>query len=215
MSDLQRVDTPKFRALYETAIDGQENDTGRRSYSVDAHFPHPNRIADPAYKKEVADFIKWASGAIKSMMDSDAKVAKVPNDQLLNPLRRGSDPTFAKYDGVEPEDFVIRLKSNDPITCVGPIKGADGKFPRLEKSDIYAGVFARSKVHLYAYNNKSKGVAFGCSSLQKLHDGDPLTSRGNPEADFEEVSPSALDDIDADTATSVDADDSLADLGIE
>lgn len=50
--------------------------------------------------------------------------------------------------------------------------------------EVYPGCVCRATVTIYAYDNKSKGVALGLMNIQKVADGDRLDSRTDAEDDF-------------------------------
>ena len=55
----------------------------------------------------------------------------------------------------------------------------------IDKSEFYAGCWARASVNAYAYDQKGNcGVAFGLNNLQKVADGESFSGRTRPEDDF-------------------------------
>lgn len=52
--------------------------------------------------------------------------------------------------------------------------------------EIYAGLYGRATVGVYAYDGISKGVSIGLNNFQKVKDGDRLDGRGNAADDFED-----------------------------
>ena len=52
--------------------------------------------------------------------------------------------------------------------------------------EIYPGCYCRATVNVYAYNNKSKGVALGLRNIQKVKDGPRLDNRTDADEDFDE-----------------------------
>jgi Protein of unknown function (DUF2815) len=69
----------------------------------------------------------------------------------------------------------ISFKSTDRPGIVD--ENAD---PIMDKSEFYSGVKCRVSCKAFAYDNESKGVAFGLVNIQKLDDGERLA--GNPDA---------------------------------
>ena len=60
--------------------------------------------------------------------------------------------------------------------------------PILDQSEVYSGCYGRISVNFYGYNsNGNRGVAAGLGNIQKLKDGEALSSRTNAEDDFEAV----------------------------
>jgi hypothetical protein len=56
----------------------------------------------------------------------------------------------------------------------------------LDKTEIYSGCYARVNVDFYPYAKVSKGVGVGLNAIQKLADGEPLSSRRSHDDDFTE-----------------------------
>ena len=56
-----------------------------------------------------------------------------------------------------------------------------------DREAFYPGCYARASVTAYAYDNVSKGVAFGLSNLMFVKDGERLDSRTDPTEDFGEA----------------------------
>ena len=62
--------------------------------------------------------------------------------------------------------------------------------PIMSQSEIYAGVKARVSLNFYAYNfNGRKGIGCGLNHVQKIRDGEPLTSFSNAADDFTPIAP--------------------------
>lgn len=62
----------------------------------------------------------------------------------------------------------------------------------LNPAEIYAGCYGRVSLNFFPYNsNGNRGVGCGLNNVQKLRDGDPLTSRTSAKEDFAAVSPTA------------------------
>lgn len=58
----------------------------------------------------------------------------------------------------------------------------------LNPEDFYSGCFGNASVNFFAYSvSGAKGIGCGLNNLQKLRDGDPLSGRARPEADFTAV----------------------------
>lgn len=57
--------------------------------------------------------------------------------------------------------------------------------PIMSQTEIYAGVKARVSINFYAYNfNGRKGIGCGLNNVQKIRDGEPLTSFSTATDDF-------------------------------
>ena len=65
----------------------------------------------------------------------------------------------------------------------------------IDPNDIYAGCFARAKINVKAYDQTTnKGVAIYLQHIQKVKDGDPLTTRVSATQAFDAVDPEADSD---------------------
>ena len=62
------------------------------------------------------------------------------------------------------------------------------KLDHNNQTEVYSGCYGRISVNFYGYNsNGNRGVAAGLGNIQKLKDGEALSSRTNAEDDFEVV----------------------------
>ncbi|WP_395013560.1 DUF2815 family protein [Robinsoniella peoriensis] len=58
----------------------------------------------------------------------------------------------------------------------------------LDQTEVYSGCYGRISVNFYGFNNNgNRGIASGLGNIQKLRDGEPLSSRSNAEEDFDSV----------------------------
>ena len=79
----------------------------------------------------------------------------------------------------------------------------------IDPKEFYSGCYARAAIVAYAYDNVSKGVAFGLQNLLKIRDGEPLTNRASAESDFAGIIDSVQDEVGEDKKPT---DDILGDL---
>jgi hypothetical protein len=57
--------------------------------------------------------------------------------------------------------------------------------PIIDPNGFYSGCYARATINFYAYNkNGNRGVGCGLNNVQKIADGEPLSSRTTAEEDF-------------------------------
>ncbi len=55
----------------------------------------------------------------------------------------------------------------------------------LDPDEVYSGCYGRASITFYPFNTSgNKGIACGLGNIQKLKDGEPLSSRSTPEEDF-------------------------------
>jgi len=60
--------------------------------------------------------------------------------------------------------------------------------PILDQTEVYSGCYGRISVNFYGYNsNGNRGVAAGLGNIQKVRDGEALSSRSKAEDEFESV----------------------------
>lgn len=60
--------------------------------------------------------------------------------------------------------------------------------PIESEKDFYSGVIGRASLNFYPFNrNGNKGVAVGLNNVQKLKDGEPLTTAARAEDDFGDI----------------------------
>lgn len=57
--------------------------------------------------------------------------------------------------------------------------------PIINPGDVYSGCYIRANINFFAYNsNGNKGIGCGLNAVQKIEDGEPLTSRVSAEEAF-------------------------------
>ena len=60
--------------------------------------------------------------------------------------------------------------------------------PIMDRSEVYSGCYANVSVSFYAFNqNGNIGIGCGLGNIQKIGDGDPLSSARSAEEDFDEL----------------------------
>lgn len=148
--------TPEFRVAFPKVFKAEHNDlNGKDEFSLVALFP------------KSADLSK-IKAAIKQ-----AAVAKFGDKlpaNLRSPIRDGDEKR--RDDGTIPagyEDaFYINMKCQKRPGVVGP-----DLQDIIDGSDFYGGCYARSQVHIAAYDQKgNRGVGVYLNNVQKLRDGD-------------------------------------------
>lgn len=131
------------------------------------------------------------AGADLSTLKAAAKAAAVEKwgDNMPKKLRTPFlDAGEMDYDGYEEGMTFVRLSSNQKPGVVD--KNVQ---PILDKSEFYAGCYARASVTATAYESKdpktgavqNRGVKFYLGNVQKVRDGEPFgKGHSNPEDDF-------------------------------
>lgn len=187
----KKVVTPTFRASFVNVFEPRQNEqSGKLEYSVKMIFDKDSDLS--GVKEIIKEAIrnKWGSN---------------PPKNLKLPLRDGNGSDLDKY----PEDkdkFIANAKS-----VMYPPGLIDGQTKQeiIDPKDFYSGCYARASIVAYAYDNVSKGVAFGLQNILKIKDGEPLVNRASAESDFAGI----MDEVKAEvTAESDIGDDILGDL---
>lgn len=181
----RKVKTVPFRMSFPNVLTPREDeDSGRKSYQLSMLFP-PGTNMDPfkaALKAAMTD--KFGDDPSKW-----PRCKRGPKDVIRD---------FAEYNREAkkalPGDWagwvMIRANCADkyPPGVVGPIKGADGKFPRVtDPREVYGGRWARSTIDAYHFDGKKNdGVTFGLKNLQLLkHDSNFGGAQQKAEDDFD------------------------------
>jgi len=190
-STSKKVVTPTFRASFVNVFEPRQNDqTGKLEYSVKMIF---DKDADLTGLKEIikeAIRNKWGTNPPKS---------------LKMPLRDGNESDLEKY----PEDENKIIANAKSVAYPPGLIDAKTKQEIIDPKEFYSGCYARASVVCYAYDNVSKGVAFGLQNLLKIKDGEPLVNRASAESDFAGIIDSVQSEVGEDTNTN---DDILGDL---
>lgn len=171
----KKVVTPPFRVSFPSVFEKSQFGEGKPKYGVTMLF-YPEKMND----KEKAQF-----AAMKSILDEACrgKFGKPRAKLLENPnfkggIRKGEEKDL---DGYGPGCLFAAASSQNRPGLIDK-----DRQPILSEEDFYPGCWARATVTAYAYDNKSKGVAFGLQNLQKLGDGESFRSSTPAEDDFED-----------------------------
>ena len=169
----EKLKTPKFRVCFPNLFEAKSFNNSKPTFSVVMLFD-PN--ADLAALK--AECKKVAQEKFGSRLDDPNWKAR-----FKSPFRAGSEKE-AKYPEFAGKIWVTARTYNRP----GVVNEANEIIDSSEANQIYAGCYAHATVKPYAYDNVGNyGVAIGLINLQKLKDGEALTSFTPPQDDFEPV----------------------------
>ena len=155
------------------------------------------KLAEPNEKNKYSCAIVFAPGTDLSELDAlieEAKETIVPSgvnqksSAFKVPLQRdGSEKE--EYGGpyVEGARF-FECSTNFPPGIV------DAKRQEIinVKEELYPGAQVRLQVHLFYFDNESKGIAFGLDNVQKAGDGERLDNVQKAEDVFDEIDTSDL-----------------------
>lgn len=171
-----KVVTGVVRLSYANVWEPKSINGSAEKYSVSLIIPKSDKKTIAAINAAVDAAIKEGAGKFGG---------KIPNKAALKlPLRDGDTE---REDEAYKDSFFVNANSTTPPQIV------DSKVqPILDRSEVYSGVYARVSITFYAFNsNGNRGIACGLGNIQKVRDGEPLSSRSNAEDDF-----TTLDDDD-------------------
>lgn len=133
------------------------------------------RILSDAAKK------KWGDKLTGNPADpASVQAAKAFRAKLHNPIR-DADAEEKATEGYAGMIF-IKASNKNKIAIVDA-----GKVAVSDQSRVYGGMFCRALINAYAYDNRSKGVAFGLQALQLARDGKPFVGVADPDKAFSEI----------------------------
>ncbi|MBR1625616.1 MAG: DUF2815 family protein [Bacteroidales bacterium] len=188
----KKVVTPTFRASFVNVFEPRQNEqSGKLEYSVKMIF---DKDADLTGLKEII------KEAIRNKWGNN------PPKNLKMPLRNGNESDLDKY----PEDADKVIANAKSVAYPPGLIDAKTKQEILDPKEFYSGCYARASLVAYAYDNVSKGVAFGLQNLLKIRDGEPLVNRASAESDFAGIIDSVQNEVGEDTTS--ENDDILGDL---
>lgn len=171
-----KVVTGVVRLSYANVWEPKSINGSAEKYSVSLIIPKSDKKTIAAINAAVDAAIKEGAGKFGG---------KIPNKAALKlPLRDGD---AEREDEAYKDSFFVNANSTTPPQIV------DSRVqPILDRSEVYSGVYARVSVTFYAFNsNGNRGIACGLGNIQKVRDGEPLSSSSNAEDDF-----TTLDDDD-------------------
>ena len=128
------------------------------------------------------DRVRWKQ-MLKAADDLAVEKFKKPikkfGQGFRNPFGNGADKdNYAGY-----EEGVVFLKFTSKMRP--GVVASDTTTPIEDEEAVYAGCYGRISCNVYAYDNISKGIAFGLRNVMFVKDGDRLDNRTTPEEDFE------------------------------
>lgn len=189
--------TPEFRLMYESILEAEENEDGT------AKFHHVLMGFDP--KTDLSGLKKALLAKVKetkpALYDAFLEAFKTqwPNvpefiKGYRQPFQNGDEKENDAYHGL----ILLRAKTKKAPGIV------DRKLQAiLDADEIYAGMFCKASLSVYAYETiKGKGnkpgFSFGLLNVQKTRDGDRISSRSKAEDDFDQLEDmeTPKDDID-------------------
>lgn len=174
-ADSGRLTTGEFRMSFGYLFakrNGQDGQEGK--YGLTMLFKKSD-------KKSIEQLEKLAFAALEASDKFDAKQKSAIWKEAKAKLFR--DGNQFEYDGYAGMIAVNCANSRKP-TVVGP-----DLQPVIDREEVYSGCYGRAAIRAFAYNNKSKGVAFSLDGFQKTRDGEPFGSTFKAEEAFDAVDP--------------------------
>lgn len=164
-----KVITGKVRFSYLNVWEPKSINGGEPKYSVSLIIPKSD-------KKTISEIEEAVE---KAKHDGISKFGgKIPANLKL-PLRDG-DIDRPDDEAYKNSYFVNANSKNKPQVVDRKVK------PILDQEEVYSGCYGKASITFYAFNqNGNKGVACGLGNIQKLTDGEPLTSKAKAEDEFE------------------------------
>lgn len=163
-----KVITGVVRLSYANVWEPKSINGSDEKYSVSLIIPK----SDKKTIQEIKDAVKAAKQEGKSKFGG-----KIPGN-LKHPLKDGD---IERTDEEAYKDsYFINANSNDrPQIVDRSVK------PILDQSEVYSGCYGKVSINFYAFNtNENKGIACGLGNIQKIRDGEPLSSRSSAADDF-------------------------------
>ena len=161
--------TPPGRMSFHSLLEGEDDDQGNHKYAVTLLFPPgsdlmkmKNLLFDALDAKFGADDTKWPRGLRR------------PSDVI-------GDCEDKNYSGYEKGWKYIKFSSKDAPGIVDAERNVV-----IDKREIYNGRWARVSGTAFAYDNKSKGCAFGLNNVQLLQHDESFSGRPRAEDDFDD-----------------------------
>ena len=171
--DATHVVTGEVRMSYVTLDQPRSIEGGEPKYSVTILIPK----SDAATKQRIDAAIELAKQkGLTSMFGG-----KIPNI-LATPLHDG--------DGYRPSDgepYSEECKGHWVMAVSNKNKPAvvdANRNPIINASELYSGMYGRVSMDFFPYASNKKGIGVSLGNVQKLRDGDPLTSRTTADQDF-------------------------------
>jgi hypothetical protein len=196
--DARRIKTDFFRMSFPSIVTTRTGDDGKERYELTMLFP-PGKFNKAVYMAAFEAAMSEKYGADKSKWP---KLKHKPSDVIRD---------FAEYNSAANKPLagdwtgwtMCRAKKsadNGQLSVVGPLRGADGKFPAItDAREVYGGRWARATLDAFVYERKDgKGVSLGLANVQLAqHDNRFGAGSTKPEDDFDNVPAEMLGEADS------------------
>lgn len=169
------IRTCEVRLSYVNLLKPKENKSGALKYSVALLFPEGADIS--LLEKEVDRVGRERFGAKYDALVKAEKLRLPFKDQGTN-----LDDDGEVRPGYKAGLVYISASANEDRRP--PVVDQDRE-PLVDMSDVYSGMWARCSIRPFAYDNESRGVAFGIQAVQKIKDDEVLGGGGRVDVDDE------------------------------
>lgn len=179
--------TPKGRVSFpEVYTPTSMNESSKKKYSVILLFDPAEIAKDPEQQALFKDMIDEANA-------SSMELFKVPiggiykGKPIPSPFRKSEEKPNLYPPGLVFVKFSSINKPGVVDAAVQVISEESGAF--------YSGCYARVSYSVYSYDEGVRGVSFGLTNVQKLHDGERIGGkRTTPDEDFTAVAAAPMAD---------------------
>lgn len=167
--------TPEFRVSFPSVFKARAAVKGaEEKFSISMLFP--KKFAKPEDKALFDKIVAAVSAAAAEKWGADK--AKWPKG-LKPPFHDGSEKD---YDGYGPDVIFASASSK-----IQPGLIDHNKAEIIDAKEFQGGDYARATITVYAYDNVSKGVAFGLRNIQKLRDGEHFSGGAKAVDEFDAI----------------------------
>lgn len=178
-----RVTTGKARLSYVNILSPVQDQNGNMKYRVTVMLPKSDVASKAAIDRAIAQAIEEAKSTLwKGFVPPNVATPVHDGDGV----RPSGEPFGPECKG----HWVFTASTNANSSRPGP-QVVDAQLqPILNATEVYSGMYGRVSITVKAYDVAGKkGIAFYLGNVQKLADGEPLTSSYNAADDFGGVSP--------------------------
>lgn len=178
-----RVTTGKARLSYVNLLSPAQDQSGKMKYRVTVLLPKSDVASRALIDSAVAQAIEEAKSTIwKNVVSPNVSIPIHDGDGV----RPSGEPFGPESKGC----WVFTASTNaDPSRPAPQVVDAQAQ-PIMNAAEVYSGMYGRVSFTVKAYDVAGKkGITFYLGNVQKLADGEPLTSSYSAAEDFGVTSP--------------------------
>lgn len=183
MANAIRVTTGKARLSYVSLLSPMQDQSGKMKYRVTVLLPKSDTASKMEIDRAIAQAIEDAKATTwKGFVPPNVSIPIHDGDGV----RPSGEPFGPECKGC----WVFTASTNADPSRPGP-QVVDAQIqPILNASEVYSGMYGRVSFAVKAYDVAGKkGIAFYLGNVQKLADGEPLTSSYSAASDFGGAAP--------------------------